>query len=219
MKKIKLYLYISLFIIIILSFVRVYKISENSMNYSLIEGDIVIVDNFSAGIHIPSFFFYIDKHIYSNPDGISRGDLLAFRHPLDNRLYIKRCVAIAGDTIFQKDKNLYLQLNSNSKETLDFAIKNSLEFVKIDNSWWIKNPYKRYYNIVHNPKVYGPNELIDYPKTKLKKNQYFMMGDFRDNSTDSRFFGPVDYDRIYYKVRYIFKKAYSLDKLSKMKEF
>jgi len=137
--------FITIFIIaiLILSFVRIYKISENSMTYSLNPGDIVIVDNFSAGIHIPSFGFYIDRHIYSNESGIHRGDLLAFRHPLDNRLYIKRCVALPGDTIFQKDKDLYLQIESNSTKTLNFGLKNGIETIKIDSKWWLKNPYKR----------------------------------------------------------------------------
>jgi len=213
--------FITIFIIaiFILSFVRVYKISENSMTYSLNPGDIVIVDNFSAGIHIPSFGFYIDRHIYSNESGIHRGDLLAFRHPLDNRLYIKRCVALPGDTIFQKDKDLYLQIESNSTKTLNFGLKNGIETIKIDSKWWLKNPYKRYYDIVHDSRVYGPSELINYPITKIPPHRYFMMGDFRDNSTDSRFFGAVDYRYIYYKIRYIFKSAYSIDKLNKIKEF
>ncbi len=189
------------------------------MNYTLIDGDIVVVDNFSAGVHIPSFFFYIDKHIYDNQAGIKRGDMLAFRHPLDRRLYIKRCVALPGDSVFQKNKDFYLQIESDSKKTYDFAIENDLHSVKMRDGWWLKNPYKKYYDIVHDSRVYGPKELIDYPKMRLGTRQYFMMGDFRDNSTDSRFFGPVDYDRIYYKVRYIFKRAYSMDRLAEMREF
>ncbi len=210
---------ILLFLILLLSFIRIYKISENSMNYSLIAGDIVIVDNFSVGIHIPSFFFYIDKHIYSNEKGIHRGDLLAFRHPLDKRLYIKRCIALPKDTLFEHNKNLYLQIESNSTATLYFAIKNALKTIKRDDGYWLVNPYRKYYDIVHDSRVYAPRELIDYPKTTLAPHEYFMMGDFRDNSTDSRFFGAVNYDYIYYKVRYIIKKSYSLKNLSKLKEF
>gem|GEM_PF-6814254 len=60
------------------------------------DGDIVIVDNFSIGIHFPSYFFYMDRHLWANESKIKRGDILVFRHPLDNRLYIKRCVAISA---------------------------------------------------------------------------------------------------------------------------
>ncbi len=217
MKKKILYYFI--IFTLILSLVRVYKISENSMNYTLISGDIVVVDNFSIGIHIPSFFFYIDKHIYDYQKGIKRGDLLAFRHPLDNRLYIKRCVALPGDSLFQKDKNLYLQIDSNSQLTYRFALENDLDTIKDSDGWWLKNPYRKYYDVVHDSRVYAPPELINYPKIKLKDSEYFMMGDFRDNSTDSRFFGPVKYDSIYYKVRFIIKRAYSVDKLSNLKDF
>lgn len=92
------------------AFVRIYEVTDISMNYTLVEGDYVIVDNFSAGIHVPSWLFYIDAHIYSREEGIDRGDLLAFRHQLEKRLYLKRCIALPGDRLFLRKKNLYLQL-------------------------------------------------------------------------------------------------------------
>ncbi len=195
-------------------FVRTYKISDISMNYSLMDGDIVVVDNFSIGIHIPSYFFYIDKHIWSNEKAIKRGDILVFRHPLDKRLYIKRCVALPNDKIFQENKNFYLQIDSNSTKTFEYANRYELNLVKIDDKWWIKNPYMSIYPVNHDKRVIGPQMLLNYPQMKIPPHSYFFMGDFRDNSTDSRFFGPVPYDYIYYKVRFIIKPARDLETLA-----
>jgi len=218
-KRFRRLLTATLFILAFTSFVRIYRVSEISMNYTLVDGDLVVVDNFSAGIHIPSFHIYIDRHIYSNEEGIHRGDILAFRHPLEHRLYLKRCVALPGDSLFQKNKSLYLQIESDSSKTRDYASRYSIPAVVVDGEYWLENPYEPFYDIVHDDRVYGPKELIDYPLVKLPPHMYFFMGDFRDNSTDSRFFGPVPYERIYYKVRYILKLSRGLESLASIKNF
>ncbi len=206
-------------IFILTLFIRVYRIDDISMNYSLFDGDIVIVDNFSIGIHIPSYFFYIDEHIWKSESGIKRGDILVFRHPLDRRLYIKRCVALPKDTVFQKSKNLYLQIESNSSKTFKYAKKYNLQLTSIDGKWWLKNPYMRYYPIVHDSKVVGPKMLIDYPITKIAPHNYFFMGDFRDNSTDSRFFDAIPYRYIYYKMRYLIQPLRNIEDLGSISHY
>ncbi len=204
-------------ILIVSLFVRIYRVSDISMLYTLADGDLVLVENISAGIHVPSYFFYVDKHIYDREKGIRRGDLLAFRHPLEGRLYLKRCVALPGDRIFQKEKNLFLQIGADSNKSCLLAKKAGIETYRDEDGCWLKNPYSGYYKITHKKEVSGPVELIDYPKTLIPPHNYFFMGDFRDNSTDSRFFGPVDYDRIYYKVFMIIGRGRSLDDLLRVK--
>ena len=219
LKKVKKYVLILLALVFVFSFVRIYRISEISMNYTLMDGDIVIVENFSAGIHLPSFFFYVDRHLFNYEKGIRRGDIMAFKHPLDERLYLKRVTAMPGDRIFQEDKNFYLQIGANQLKTLEFAKKYHIQLERKYNEWWLKNPYKRFYGITHFDDVIGPKELIVYPVTTIAEHQYFFMGDFRDNSTDSRYFGPVDYANIYYKVWFVLKKSYTLNELASIDEF
>ncbi len=209
-------IFLLLIAFLLTSFVRLYKISDISMNYSLVDGDYVIVENLSAGIHVPSWFFYIDTHIYRHEGGIERGDLLAFRHPLERRLYIKRCVALPGDRLFLKEKNLYLQIESDSEKTCSYAKKLSLKTYFDEDGCWLKNPYEKFYAIAHSDEVTGPKELIEYPKSVIPPHRYFFMGDFRDNSTDSRFFGPVEYDMIYYKVWFAIKKERSMESLGSL---
>lgn len=218
-KLLKKLLLIVILLFVLLSFVRIYKVSEISMNYTLVEGDLVIVENFSAGVHIPSFFFYTKGHLFSNEKGIKRGDIMAFKHPLDNRLYLKRVTALPGDKIFQQEKNFYLQIGSDKNKTTTFAKKYGLKLANIDGEVWLKNPYTRIYGISHYNEVIGPTDLITYPKTIIPEHHYFFLGDFRDNSTDSRFFGPVPYENIYYKVWFVFKRSQTLTDLSSIKSF
>ncbi len=215
---VKKYVIAIIMLLAVTSLVRVYRVSDISMDYTVTDGDIVITENLSAGIHVPSFYGYVDAHIWRHEQGIHRGDLLAFRHPLDQRLYLKRCVAIPGDALYQHEKHFYLQLDANSTRTYVYAQQHHIPWVQTQDGYWLKDPYAAYDAITHRPDVVGPGVLITYPKIRLKPHQYFLMGDFRDNSTDSRFFGPVDYDHIYYKVWWIIKRSKSFSALGNLHE-
>ncbi len=206
-------------VILILSIVRPYRVSDISMNDTLLDGDWVWVENLTAGIHVPSWGFYIDRHLLKREQGIHRGDLLAFRHPLDRRLYLKRCVALPGDRIFEKNKDLYLQIAGDSRRTRAYARALHLPLARIGNEWWLKNPYASYYNVMHDPEVVGPKELIEMPVMRIPPHRYFLMGDYRDNSTDSRFFGPVPYDYIYYRVFWIWHRPRNLEAIGKIRRY
>jgi signal peptidase I len=203
--------------VLVFSFVRVYQIEDISMHPALMDGDYVIVENISAGIQIPSLFGFFDTHLYHHPEGISRGDILAFKHPLDNRLYIKRCVALPGDSVMQKDKIFYLQIQSDENLTRNYAQRYALNTVILDGEFWIKAPYASYYTITHFEDISGPQFLFEYPKTRISEQHYFMLGDLRDNSTDSRFFHAVPYDAIYYKLWFCLAPRRNLKELSGIK--
>jgi len=219
MRVFKILSLIAISIFIIGSFVRPYRVSDISMNFTLLDGDIVWVENLTAGVHFPSWRFYIDSHIWSHEEGIDRGDLLAFRHPLDQRLYLKRCVALPWDRVRLINKDFYLQIEASSAKTEIFAKRYHLLSVRIDGEIWLKNPYMNFFNIRHNPDVIGPKELIDYPPTLIAPHRYFLMGDYRDNSTDSRFFGAVPYNYIYYKVWMVWRSARTLKEMGAIRHF
>ncbi|MDD2266688.1 signal peptidase I [Sulfuricurvum sp.] len=208
-----------LFLTLLFSLVRIYQIEDISMHPALMDGDYVIVENISAGIHVPTFFGYINKHLYDHPDGIHRGDILVFKHPLDDRLYIKRCAALPGDSVMEHNKIFYLQIASDDNMTRRYALKYSLKTVTIDGELWIKAPYASYYCIPHFDNITGPKFLFAYPKTRIPQGYYFMLGDMRDNSTDSRFFNAVPYDSIYYKLWIRIAPSKTLEELGSIRFF
>jgi len=79
-----------------------------------------------------------------------------------------------------------------------------LELVHTPEGYFIKDPYLKYYGVVHNWRLRVPHELDHIPITTIPPEHYYMLGDYRDNSTDSRFFGAVPRSWIYSKVIYIF---------------
>ncbi len=169
-------------------FMRIYKIDGTSMNYGLIDGDIVLT--------------------YRQFDSIHRGDMLVMKHPLDpeDRLYIKRCAALPGDIFFQKERSFYLQTEGNSTKTKQLAFSHDLQAVSTQYGYFIKDPYLKYYGVVHNWRLQVPKELTQLPLTRVPSDHYLMLGDFRDNSADSRFFGAVPRNWIFSKVIYVLKK-------------
>jgi signal peptidase I len=187
MKKIILPIFILLAVILFYT-LRIYKITGTSMNYGLIEGDMVLT--------------------YRQFDAIKRGDMLVIKHPLDpeDRLYIKRCAALPGDRFFQKERSFYLQIEANSTKTKQLALSYDLQAVSTRYGYFIKDPYLKYYGIVHNWRLQVPKELTKLPLTTVSPGHYLMLGDFRDNSADSRFFGAVPRNWIFSKVIYVFKK-------------
>ena len=211
------YLLVILFLSLLASLVRIYRISDISMYPSLIEGDYVIVENISAGVHVPSFLGYFSAHLYEHSQGIARGDMLVFKHPLDDRLYIKRCVALPGDSVMQQQKIFYLQIGSDNAKTKEYADNLGLETVMIENDLWIKAPFETRYPITHFENITGPSFLFEYPKRRIEPNHFFMLGDLRDNSTDSRFFHAVSYDDIYYKLWIRIEPARTFKTLALMK--
>lgn len=186
MKKFIFILFV-LFLIGVYS-IRIYKIDGTSMNYGLIEGDMVLA--------------------YGQFDTIDRGDMLVIKHPLDpeDRLYLKRCAALPGDKFFQKERSFYLQIEGNSIKTKQLALSHDLQAVSTQNGYFIKDPYLKYYGVVHNWRLQVPKELTKLPLTTVSPDHYLMLGDFRDNSADSRFFGAVPRKWIFSKIIYVFKK-------------
>ena len=200
MKRKRLFiLSLLLFALLFLTF-RIYKIEGTSMNYGLVEGDTVLSCRFFKTIE--------------------RGDLLVFEDPRPDHegLYIKRCAALPGDRFFEKERAFYLQIESNSTKTKEIGISHDLTPVKTPNGYFLKNPYLKYYGITHNLRLTVPDVLTTLPLTTIPNDHYYLLGDYRDNSEDSRFFGAVPRKLIYSKVIYIFKKSQSWQKLINIEE-
>lgn len=192
-----------LFVFVLRSFVvEPFKIPSGSMIPTLLIGDLILVNKFTYGIRLP----IIDKKIVSvsNPQ---RGDVMVFRYPVDPSLdYIKRVVAIGGDVIEYRNKKLLLNGKALPVTELDkyYDPNNfsySLQFQETlgGKEHLVLNdadapPYVIGAQSFHN------RENCTYDVTGFRcvvpEGQYFMMGDNRDNSSDSRIWGFVSDNQV-----------------------
>jgi signal peptidase I len=174
-----------------------FKIPSSSMVPTLMVGDLILVNKFDYCIRLP----IINKKIIEigSPQ---RGDVMVFRFPKDETQdYIKRVVGVPGDKIVYKNKKLTVNGQTLSYQALpDFLDDESLNYM----SQLEENLGGVEHKILNNPRApsYVPNpdnfpnrELCSYDvegfSCTVPQGQYFMMGDNRDNSLDSRYWGFV----------------------------
>jgi signal peptidase I len=171
--------------------IQAFKIPSGSMTPTLIIGDHLLVNKFIYGIRIPLIDHFIIQ--YNKPE---RGDIVVFKWPNDERKdFIKRVIGIEGDTIEIKNDVLYL--NGEKIETTYVAkySDNNITGAEIyeeslgENEHYILDQYVRYEDI-------GP---ITVPE-----NSIFVMGDNRDNSQDSRYWGFVSLNKVKGKALIIY---------------
>jgi signal peptidase I len=196
---------IVLFVIFFIA--QAFRIPSGSMKDSLLIGDHLFAKKFAYGISMPHIPFlemsimpWSDKLRLIDGDRPERGDIVIFRYPNNPKQhFVKRCVALADDELFVMEKNLYLHHREGDawiKENFKDA-----EIVVFDSKLWVKNPYsKAHPGIHHDEKIINdgryPQQLFNFAPTKVEKDNYFMMGDNRDHSNDSRFWGAVPYENI-----------------------
>ncbi|SFV67730.1 Signal peptidase I [hydrothermal vent metagenome] len=196
---------IVLFVIFFIA--QAFRIPSGSMKDSLLIGDHLFAKKFAYGIPMPYIPFleiplvpWSKKLKLIDGDTPKRGDIVIFRYPRNiKQHFVKRCVALPGDELFVANKDLYIHFREG-----DTWIKKhykGYETETYNNELWVKNPYmKKHPGIHHDPKITedgrNPMPIFFFGPIKVPKNSYFMMGDNRDHSNDSRFWGPVPYENI-----------------------
>ncbi|MCX8021643.1 MAG: signal peptidase I [Syntrophorhabdaceae bacterium] len=142
-------------------FVQAFKIPSSSMEPTLLVGDHLLVNRLSYVVKVP----FVDSIIFTI-DTPKKDDVIVFRYPQDpDKDFIKRVIATEGDTIEIKDKVIYV----NGK--------------KIEDRWGYYSDYSIIPGDVQPRDNFGPY--------KVPKDSYFVMGDNRDRSLDSRYWGVV----------------------------
>jgi len=183
-----------------------FNIPSGSMKPNLLVGDFIFVSKYSYGFSKHSLPFSIPlipgKIFSSKP---KRGDVVVFKTPENNRTdYIKRVIGLPGDKIEIKNGIIFI----NGSEILRKKLN---DFIDTDNN--TANKRVRMYNEYFFDKEINILDLTDngiVDNTQLfnvPENHFFVMGDNRDNSQDSRFIsivGFIPYENLVGKAQFIF---------------
>ena len=175
-----------LIVLILRSFlVEPFRIPSGSMIPTLKVGDFILVNKFSYGIRLP----VIDLKII-NVGKPERGDVVVFRYPKNPSIdYIKRVIGLPGDKITYQGKNVYVN-GKRMVSTMVGAYIETKDGMPIPGANKLSEDFGN--DVVHEilidstqPSFRGEGEWL------VPENNYFVMGDNRDNSNDSRFWGTV----------------------------
>jgi signal peptidase I len=201
-----------------------FKIPSASMLPTLYVGDLILVNKFTYGIRLPIVGTKVIE--VNNPQ---RGDVMVFKYPNDPSLdYIKRVVGVPGDVVSYKDKRLTI-----NGKPLDYV--NQVDFLH-------EGPELRYskqfgenltgvdHRILNNDAAgnaifptpqFMMSELCNYDyegfTCKVPEGHYFMMGDNRDDSMDSRYWGFVPDKNIVGKAFFIWMNFGDLKRIGSFK--
>ncbi len=187
-----------------------FNIPSGSMKATLLVGDYLFVSKYSYGYSHFSLPFsppiFSGRILGSEP---SRGDVVVFRLPKDTSTdYIKRVIGLPGDKIQMIDGLLHINGQPIKRERAEDFIETE-EVARA-------TPVKRWKETLPNGFSYYTLDLVDNgfaDNTQVytvPADQYFMMGDNRDNSTDSRFsqVGTVPFENIVGRAQLIFFSVY-----------
>lgn len=201
------------------------------MKSTMLIGDHLFVKKFAYGVSTPRIP-WLEIPVLPDSDGNGhviegerpkRGDIVIFRYPPDERVhYVKRCIAVGGDEILFTPNTLLIHPHEG-----DEAIKEifgDVETLTIADKKWAVNPYmKKHPGVQYEEEPLSFQQMVQllrYSRElpmqpvrtdnfdafyfKVDPDNFFMVGDNRDHSNDSRFWGQVPYKNIVGKPWFIY---------------
>ena len=192
-----------LFLLIRTFVVESFVISSGSMENTLLVGDFLIVNKVAFGAATPGKLPIIDLQLphFRLPgcDDPGRGEIVVFEYPLDRSLdFVKRCVAESGDTVQMRNKVLYVNGTPQNEPYVSYSEarvrRNENRLFHVRNFDW-QYSYLTAEKKNNHDEPYLPTR-DNFGPLVVPQGKYFCMGDNRDSSSDSRFWGFVDREQI-----------------------
>lgn len=181
--------------------VEPFKIPSGSMIPTLMVGDFILVNKYTYGIRLP----IVNEKIIDINDP-ERGDVVVFRFPQDPTVdYIKRIVALPGDTVTYNNKHLIIngEVVATTKEGQFSYVESGLNYVTADLFKEKLGDHVHSIILQSDTPTYDRFQVADFPHRDqctfqenlftctVPQGYYFAMGDNRDRSNDSRYWGFV----------------------------
>lgn len=179
--------------------VEAFRIPTGSMEDTLLVGDFLLVNKFIYGVRTPDWIgvpftdigFRVPSHHFAAFRPLRQGDVVVFKYPLDPKLnYIKRCIASGGQTVELRNKKVFV-------DGVEFSLPQDGKYT--GNK--IIPPGVRERGILY----MGENWNKDnFGPVTVPAGSYFVMGDNRDNSADSRYWGFLPEENVVGKAMVIY---------------
>jgi signal peptidase I len=215
-------------VILVVFFIRSFliepfKIPSGSMIPTLQVGDFILVNKFTYGVRLP-----VINHKIVSLNNPQRGDVMVFRYPENPSLdYIKRVVGLPGDNVEYRNKRLWINgVEQPQQADGDYNyVETGLNFVHTEKR--LETLGERKHAVLINPDMptlhlgavaeFPGRENCTYDNEmvncKVPEGQYFMMGDNRDNSRDSRYWGFVPDNQIVGRAFFIWMNFSDLKRI------
>jgi signal peptidase I len=184
--------------------VEPFKIPSGSMKPTLLVGDFILVNKYTYGIRIP----VLNRKVVEMGQ-VKRGDVVVFRYPLDTSVdYIKRVVGIPGDKVTYKGKVLTINGQQVPVQASGYYTDAELNYLRLPIFAEKLGENAHAMMILPSEPVLNLSQVRQFPHRDnceynddgftctVPPGQYFMMGDNRDQSADSRYWGFVPDDHI-----------------------
>jgi signal peptidase I len=196
-----------------------FKIPSGSMIPTLLVGDLILVNKFHYGVRLPVLNTKV-----TNGTPPQRGDVMVFRYPPKPSLdYIKRVVGVPGDEVAYLNKRLTINGKElDTKAVPDFFDEDQMRYFKQFEETLGDQPHRLLNDDSRPAFVQGADDFafrqncqysVEGVVCKVPEGQYFMMGDNRDNSLDSRYWGFVPDKNIVGKAFFVWMNFGSLKRI------
>ncbi|MBN2328145.1 MAG: signal peptidase I [Candidatus Omnitrophica bacterium] len=159
-------------------------VPTGSMKPTILEGDRIFVNKMAYGVRFPLTPFRLLQW-----EGPKRGDIVVCFSPHDGRRLCKRVVGVPGDVVAYRNKCLYI-----NGQPMQYGDPGSVSIPKqyIDHASQYQYSLENLDGVDHLVMTHSQSSRgLDFSPVELNSNEYFMMGDNRDESFDSRYFGVV----------------------------